>query len=115
MANTVSTSGNDENAIVSISTDPETVVVSTDPQTAVITQEGGPQGIAGADAADKHYVHTQGAAAQSWTITHNLGKMPAVEVVDTGNNIVIGDVEYISLNQIRVNFTSAFTGKAYIN
>lgn len=84
-------------------------------ETIVVIQEGGPQGASGGELADKHYVHTQNEATASWTITHNLGKMPSVEVVDTGDNIVIGEVEYISLNQVQVTFGSAFTGKAYLN
>ena len=61
------------------------------------------------------YVHTQGTASNSWTINHNLGKYPSATVVDSAGSVVVGDVNYITLNQIIVNFSSSFSGKAYIN
>ena len=64
---------------------------------------------------DTHYAFTQVAAAQTWNITHNLDKFPSVSVVDSANNIVIGDVLYNNENELTVTFTSAFSGKAYLN
>lgn len=113
MANEVNIT-NDDVASVEVK-DENTAIVVENTENVVIIQEGGPQGAAGADLSDKHYVHTQNAASTSWTITHNLGKMPSVEVVDTGDNIVVGEIEYISLNQVQVTFGAAFTGKAYLN
>jgi len=48
-------------------------------------------------------------------ITHNLSKFPSVTVVDSGNNIVIGDITYNDLNTLTINFTASFSGKAYLN
>jgi len=62
-----------------------------------------------------HYTHTQIAASSSWSVTHNLGKFPSVSIVDSGNHVVIGDVEYINSNELIITFTSAFSGKAYLN
>lgn len=60
--------------------------------------------------------HTQGTAATSWTITHNLGYEPGgVAVVDSAGTEVIGTITYSSVNEIVVSFTSAFAGKAYIS
>lgn len=56
----------------------------------------------------------QQVASNEWTVNHNLGKLPSVTVIDSGNNIVIGDVLYTSLNQVKISFTGAFTGKAYL-
>ena len=64
---------------------------------------------------DKHYVHTQSVAASVWTITHNLDKYPSVTVVDSGENVVVGDVQYIDRNSLTVAFNGAFSGKAYLN
>ena len=64
---------------------------------------------------DKNYIHNQGAASNVWNVTHNLGKFPSVTVVDSGNSVVIGDVNMIDLNNITITFTSSFSGKAYIN
>lgn len=113
MANEVNIT-NDDVASVEVQ-DENTAIVVENTENVVIVQEGGPQGASGAELEDKHYVHTQNAASTSWTITHNLGKMPSVEVVDTGDNIVVGEIEYLSLNQVRVTFGAAFTGKAYLN
>lgn len=64
---------------------------------------------------DKNYVHTQGVAASTWNVAHNLGKFPSVTVVDSANNVVVGAVEIIDNNNITLTFSGAFSGKAYIN
>lgn len=67
------------------------------------------------DSGDKNYIHTQIASASTWTINHGLGKFPSVTIVDTGNNVVIGDIQYTNNNQLTVTFLSNISGKAYIN
>jgi hypothetical protein len=64
---------------------------------------------------DKHFVHTQNLASNSWSIVHNLNKHPSVSIIDSGNNIVVGDIEYTSLNTITLRFNASFSGKAYLN
>ena len=66
-------------------------------------------------AADKNYVHLQNSPESTWTITHNLNKRPAVTVVDSAEEIVFGEVEYNSDNQVTLTFAGAFSGKAYFN
>jgi hypothetical protein len=61
------------------------------------------------------YAHTQTLSLATWTITHNLGKYPGVMIVDTGGNVVIGEVRYVSLNQLVITFSAAFSGKAYLS
>lgn len=61
------------------------------------------------------YIHNQGVPAISWTITHNLGKYPNINIVDSANADVIGEIVYDSLNQLTVTFSAAFSGKAYLN
>lgn len=63
----------------------------------------------------ENYVHDQQVASLTWVITHNMNKYPAVNIVDTANDEVVGDVKYNSLNQITISFTAAFSGKAYLN
>lgn len=70
----------------------------------------GPQGPAGGN-----YVHTQSVSASTWNITHNLGFYPAVSIVDNGENVVIGDVTYVSTNALTVSFSASFGGKAYLS
>ena len=62
------------------------------------------------------FQHTQGVAASSWTITHNLGYEPGgVTVTDSAGTTVIGTIQHTSTNQIVVSFSSAFAGKAFIS
>lgn len=64
---------------------------------------------------DKHYTFTQVAASATWNVTHNLKKKPSVSIVDSADNNVYGDIEYINENQLTITFNSAFSGKAYLN
>ena len=64
---------------------------------------------------DANFVHDQGIPASQWVITHNLGKKTAVTVVDSADQVVIGQVKYNSNNQVTLDFQGAFSGKAYFN
>jgi hypothetical protein len=64
---------------------------------------------------DLTYVHNQVVPAATWTISHPLNKFPSIVVVDSGGTIVHGEIIYDSLSQIRVLFSAAFAGKAYLN
>ena len=44
-----------------------------------------------------------------------MNKYPSVTVVDSGDNVVEGEVIYNSLNTLTINFSGGFSGKAYIN
>lgn len=61
------------------------------------------------------FVFTQGAAATQWSIQHNLGKFPSVSVINNNNVMVNGEVKYIDNNNIQLNFSAGFSGKAYLN
>lgn len=69
----------------------------------------------GATIGDKNYLHTQVAPASTWTIVHNLGKYPAVAIIDSAGDLVHGDVHYDSTNQVTLTFGSAFSGTASLN
>ena len=64
---------------------------------------------------DKNYVHVQNTPSANWTASHNLGKKPAVVVVDSADEVVYGEIEYIDDNTITLTFVGAFSGKAYFN
>ena len=64
---------------------------------------------------DANFVHTQAVASTSWTVTHNLGKKPAVMVVDSAGTVFQAEINYINDNQIIINLNAPTTGKAYIN
>ena len=57
----------------------------------------------------------QAQAAKVWTITHGLGKRPSVTVVDSAGTAVIGEIEYLDDNTVRLTFCAAFSGTAYCN
>ena len=74
----------------------------------------GPKGEKG-DSGDKFYVHDQISPSDTWEIIHNLDKYPSVSVVDSAGSKVIGDVSYVSMNELIVHFSAGFSGKAYLN
>lgn len=61
------------------------------------------------------YVHEQGVASDVWTIEHNLNKHPSVTIVDSAENEVVGEIEYISKDVVEVRLKGASKGKAYLN
>jgi len=56
----------------------------------------------------------QAISASTWTINHNQGRYPSIDVIDSAGTHVIGDISYTSLNQAVVTFDNAFAGKAII-
>ena len=65
--------------------------------------------------ADKHYEHVQSTTSATWLIAHLMGKNPSVSVVDSANNQVFGDVEYIDSDNLTIRFKYPFKGKAFLN
>ena len=61
------------------------------------------------------YTFTQNTPLATWTITHNLGNFPSIVVVDSAGNVVEGDIDYVSADQVVLSFTGAFSGEAYLN
>jgi hypothetical protein len=64
---------------------------------------------------DKNYVYTQSTASASWVIAHNLNKYPSVSIVDSGGNMVMGEITYTDVNNLTITFSASFSGKAYLN
>ena len=64
---------------------------------------------------DANFVFTQGSAATQWVVDHDLGKKPAVTVVDSAGTVVIGQVVYNTDNRCTLDFEAAFSGKAFFN
>lgn len=59
------------------------------------------------------YVHTQGSAATTWTITHNIGSRPtAVQCYDASYNLIFGQVVHTSTTVTTITFNSAQAGFA---
>lgn len=64
---------------------------------------------------DKHYTHNQLVPSTTWEVTHNLNKMPSVTTIDSAGTEIKGDITYISVNQLSIQFSSEVTGTAYCN
>ena len=64
---------------------------------------------------DKNYVHHQSSASATWNVNHSLGKFSSVTVVDSGNTVVQGQIQFVDANNVTLIFSSAFSGRAYFN
>lgn len=86
-------------------------VTITNPTAGEVLKYTGSQWV---DAADEGggYVFTQAAPAGTWTINHNLGHVPSVEVFDSGSNEVDADVTHPSTNTTVIMFTIPIAGFA---
>lgn len=60
-------------------------------------------------------VFSQQVASARWTIPHDLPRIPAVTVVDTGGTVVTGDVTYADAATVVVTFSAPFSGVAYLS
>ena len=97
VTNTVTVTENGSSTVVTV---PVTSTVTA------ITQ--GPQGPAGGSA----FVYQQVAPATTWTINHNLGYKPSVELLDTGSQEIDGEVSHPTDNQTVVTLNPASAGLA---
>jgi len=61
------------------------------------------------------FVFTQSVPSTIWNIDHGLNKFGSVTVVSDQNQVMVGDVKYLTLNTVQITFSAAFSGKAYIN
>jgi hypothetical protein len=61
------------------------------------------------------FVFNQGSAVAVWDITHPLSFQPNVSVVDSGGSEVEGDVVYLTSTTLRITFSAAFSGTAYLS
>jgi hypothetical protein len=58
------------------------------------------------------FVYTQAVAASTWTINHNLGQVPSVEVFDSGSQEIEADVSHPTPNQTVIVFSVPLAGFA---
>lgn len=64
---------------------------------------------------DKHYTEEVQIASDKWEIQHNLNKHPSVTVINDFGREVIGDIEYVDLNNIIIHFSASFAGTVICN
>jgi len=107
----------EEITVVEITDEDVTIVETIEAETTVVESgargDRGPRGVPGPPG--DTYAHTQDVPAAVWEITHDLGYQPAVTVVDSSNREVIGDVEYLDVDHLRVTFSAAFGGQAFLS
>ena len=76
---------------------------------------GKPSFLDGFDINSMSYYHVQTTPSSIWTINHNMGKIGAsVTIIDSANRVAFGDVTIIDINSVQVEFSSPFSGKAYV-
>lgn len=76
----------------------------------------GPAGPAGSGGAGgSSYTHYQYLSDATWDITHPLGYVPNVSVVDSAGTHVHGDVRVLSTNRLQVQFSVPFSGTAFLS
>lgn len=67
------------------------------------------------DAADRHLVYEWATPETTVTVSHNLGKRPAVTVVDTAGSEIVCDVRHDDDNTVTLTFSAPLRGTAYFN
>ena len=96
---------------VNVSSVTNTVTVVEGNTSVVTVTTPGPQGPAGV-AGGTYYLHTQASAATTWTINHNLGFRPTVELLDSGSQEIDGAISHPTVNQTVVTLNPATAGLA---
>lgn len=88
------------------------LTVDTEEGTTVVSRDGvpGPQGPPGTSGTS--FEHTQGSASAVWTVNHNLGFRPDVEVRNAGGVVVWCELIHTSINQVVAYFATAISGTA---
>ena len=63
-------------------------------------------------AAGSYFSFTQAAPAATWTVVHNLGRIPVVSVLNAAGQEVLADVEHGSINATTITHGSPMAGSA---
>jgi hypothetical protein len=101
-------------------------VVEDADQEVIFTGDGGIQGLPGApgqpgppgvDGSDDSHYTQEFSPTTALTVTHSLGKYPAVTVINSAGDEVIVEVNYQpgNLNQVFLQFDAAFGGRVVCN
>lgn len=56
------------------------------------------------------YNFTQAYPTNEWTITHNLGYKPVVQTWNSSDDVIVGTIHHVSVNQLTVLFSSGQSG-----
>lgn len=64
---------------------------------------------------DSNFIYDQNSPSSRWNICHNLGKLPNVMVIDSAGTEVKGDIIFVDNNNIILQFSAEFSGRAILN
>ncbi len=99
--------------VVEVESGQTPTVVEVEPSQAPTVVEllvPGPQGPAAGS-----YTHVQSSAASVWTIAHNLGFRPSVELLNSASQEIDADIVHLSNNVCIATFNLPITGVARLN
>jgi hypothetical protein len=65
--------------------------------------------------AKETFEFTQTTPSTNWSIQHDMDKFPSVSVVNNNNVLMYGNTTYVDKNNLTINFSAGFSGKAYLN
>jgi hypothetical protein len=60
------------------------------------------------------YTHTQSNASNVWLVGHDLGRYPAVTILDQDGNQVFAEVQHLSTAVVSIGFAAAVSGMALL-
>jgi hypothetical protein len=60
------------------------------------------------------FIYNQPTPSYVWDITHNLNRYPSVTATDDTNEQIIGDITYLSMNELTITFSGLTSGSAYL-
>lgn len=94
-----------------------THVVMLDKQTMAKLASPGPQGATGNTGAPGAGAGTDfpQSSALQWTINHNLGYRPSVELIDSAGNEFDAEIRHLSANTVQVTMLVATAGTARLS
>lgn len=79
----------------------------------LLTLGGGASGGGGGEVVpEKFHEHVQSNNAATWTVNHNFGRHPVVQVYSVGGALISGDVLNVSVNQTLISFDTPTKGLA---
>jgi hypothetical protein len=67
------------------------------------------------DSSQFSFTYPQNAVSNNWVIAHNLGYYPNIQIFDSANNMVEGDVAHSNTSSLTVSFSVGLSGIAYLS
>lgn len=64
---------------------------------------------------DKHFTHNQSIPSDTWSINHNLNKIPSVTITDNEGMEYEGSVNHTDNNNLVLTFSAPISGFAELN